>query len=104
MDLRRTTLWLILGSVYTVVHKALHALIPGLGHSAAGTAMQALWLGATLSLIFFAYQFLREVRPRDRTLRCCLVAIMVLTGMVMLAHLPFLSLSRVPVGHSVLFG
>lgn len=104
MDLRRTTLWLILGSVYIVVHKALHALIAGLGHSAAGTVMQALWFGSTLTLILFAYQFLREARPRDLTLRCCLVAIMVLTGMVMMAHLPFLSLSRAPVGHRVLFG
>jgi hypothetical protein len=104
MDLRRATLWLIVGSVYTVLHKAAHGLVPALGRSpAAGAVALVLWFAATFALILFAYQFLREVRPADMRLRYSLISVIVLTGLVMVSKLPLLSMSEAPVGHRLLF-
>ena len=89
MTLRSATRLLILGSVYTVLHKAAYGLSPALGFSDPGVTMTSiLWLLATFPLILFAYAFLKDVRP-PAPLRLPLTLIMVFTGFVIVSKLPF---------------
>jgi hypothetical protein len=105
MDLRRATLLLILGSAYTVLHKAAYGLVPALsGSRVAGTVTSILWLVATFALMLFAYEFLREIRPRDKRLRYSLILVIVFTGCVIFSKLPIRSVLTTGVGHRLLLG
>jgi hypothetical protein len=105
VGLRGATLFLIVGSAYTVLHKAAQGLLPALsGSPVAGAVMSVLWLVATFALILFAYEFLREVRPRDNRLRYSLISVIVFTAGVLLSKLPIWPVSQPDVGHRLLFG
>jgi hypothetical protein len=81
---------LILGSIYTVLHKIALGIFPVLGYSEPGKSITAiLWLAASFTLVVFAYRFLKDVSPRGRTIRWSLVSIMAFTGVIMIARLPF---------------
>lgn len=105
MNLRRATFLALLGSGYTVVHKLAHGLLPALGTSLTGRGVTSiLWLIATLTLMVFAYQFLRELSPRDKRLRYSLISIIVFTGLVIVSKLPFQPMSEGGLAHRLLFG
>jgi hypothetical protein len=105
MNLRNTTLLLLLGSVYTVLHKAAFALFPALGSSALGrTIMTILWIVATSALMLFAYRFLIELSPRDRRMRAALVSIIVFTGLIILSKLPLGIWADNPLARRLVFG
>jgi hypothetical protein len=105
VGLRRATLVLILGTSYTVLHKALHALLPALGRFPVASAVTStLWVVAALALALFAFTFLRELRPLDRALRDSLIGVVVFTGVVVLSKLPVLAIPSTGVGHRILFG
>ena len=105
MGLRRATLVLILGTSYTVLHKALHAVFPALARSPVASAVAStLWVVAALALALFAFTFLREVRPLDRALRDSLIGVVVFTGVVVLSKLPVLAALSAGVGHRLVFG
>jgi hypothetical protein len=92
--MRTATSLLIVGLLYTVLHKAVHALAPALVASPVGaTVTSTLWLAAAATLVLFAYESLRELSPRDPALRFALVAIAVFTGLIIAAKLPFWSKS-----------
>lgn len=104
MTLRSATMLLIVGSVYTVLHKAAYGLSPALGSSDLGvTVTSILWLLATFTLILFAYAFLKDVRPRA-PLRRPLILIIVFTGFVIVSKLPFWSPDHGDQARRVLFG
>jgi hypothetical protein len=105
MNLHRATFLALLGSGYTVVHKLAYGLLPALGTSLTGRGvMSILWLIATLTLMVFAYQFLKELSPRDKRLRYSLVSIIVFTGLVIVSKLPFQTMSEGGLAHWLLFG
>jgi hypothetical protein len=105
MNLRTATLFLILGSAYTVLHKLAYSLFPSLRFSETGRVITSiLWLAATAALMLFAYQFLRELSPRNKWLRYSLVSVIVLTGIVIMSKLPFWSISEVGPSHRLLLG
>jgi hypothetical protein len=89
VDLRKATLFLILAQLYTVLHKSAFTVFRSLGASRiARSITSVLWLIATLALILFAYQFLRELSPRGRSLRYSLYSIIVFTCALMASKLP----------------
>lgn len=105
VNLHRATLLLILGAVYTVLHKAVYGLFPALSSlRSVGTVTSVLWLAATFALILFAYHFLREIRSRDKYLRYSLILVIVLTGLVIVSKLPLWSVSVAPTARRLLFG
>lgn len=105
MVLRSATLTLIVGTCYTIMHKALQAFVPSRSRSAGMSAVTTgLWIAATLALVYFAGAFLKEVRPQDRVLQCSLVAIMVFTSVVILAKLPVAGALATGIGHRLAFG
>jgi hypothetical protein len=104
VNLRMATLVLVFGSIYTILHKAAFGLLPGLSHShLAVIASSILWSLATLSLVLFAYSFLREVRPQG-PLRLLLISIMVLTGLVVVSRFPSSSIAAGALPRRVFFG
>lgn len=105
MNLRRATFLLVLGSVYTVLHKLAYGLFPSLSSSQIGRVITSvLWLVATLTLMLFAYQFLRELSPRDKRLRWSVISIIVFTGVVIVSKLPLWPMSSGGLGHRLLLG
>jgi hypothetical protein len=97
MNLHNATTLLLFGLAYTVIHKAVLALLPA--HEMVGLAAHIasiLWIVATASIIVFAYTFLREVRPLSPRIRLSLLAVMTCTGIIALERLLF-TLSLVPV-------
>lgn len=104
MNLRRSTVLLILGLCYTVLHKALNTFFPWIAASGPGARVtNLLWLVATAALVLFAFQFLRELRPRDRRLRYSLISIIVFTSLVLVAKLPIWPASTIPLAQRPLF-
>jgi hypothetical protein len=104
MNLRKATLLLILGLLYTVVHKAVYVLFPSLASTpVVGSIMQVLSFGSALALALFAYQFLRELAPRDTALRYSLLLIIVFTGLVVVSNLPIWPRPGVSTGQRLLF-
>ncbi len=103
MNLRRATFLALLGSGYTIVHKLAHGLFPPLRTSPTGRGITTiLWLIATFTLMVFAYQFLRELSPRDKQLRYSLVSIIVFTGLVIVSQLPLTPASEAELGDRLL--
>jgi hypothetical protein len=89
MDLRKATLFLILAQFYTVIHKMLFTFFRSFGDSQiVRNVTSVLWLVATLALILFAYEFLRELSPRGRLLKYSLFSIIVFTCVIILSKLP----------------
>ena len=105
MDLRRATFLVILGRIYIVLHKGAYGFFPSLsGSHIGGSITSVLWAIAALTLVLFAYQFLREVSPRDRRLRFSLVSIILFTGMVVISRLMLWPFSGDVLLHRVAFG
>jgi hypothetical protein len=89
INLRNATFLLLLGSVYTILHKVALALFPALGSSGPGRSVTtALWIVATATLMLFAYRFLTELSPRHQCMKPALVSIILFTGVVILAKVP----------------
>jgi hypothetical protein len=105
MNLHKATLFLIFGSIYTVLHKMANAFFPSLGTSGPGRSItSALWLTATFALILFAYYFLKELAPRGKGIRYSLICIIVFTAGVILSKLPLGLMSDAGLGHRLLLG
>jgi hypothetical protein len=89
MNLHKATLFLILGSFYTISHKIVYSLFPSLGFTEPwGLLTTVLWITATFALILFAFQFLKELEPRKKWMRVSLIGIIVFTRMVIVSKLP----------------
>lgn len=106
MNIHKATLFLIVGSLYTILHKILYSLFPSLGFTKPwGLLTTALWITATFALILFAFQFLRELEPQKRWMRFSLIGIIVFTSMVIISKLPLEPLDvNGGLGHRWLFG
>lgn len=105
MNLRRAALFAAVGSVYTVLHKLAYGLVPALGASRVGEVVASvLSLVAALTMVLFAFEFLRELTPRDRRLRYSLVSVIVFTGVVMVLGLPLPALSSDGISQRLVFG
>jgi hypothetical protein len=105
MNLRRATFLAMLGLGYTVLHKLAYGLVPSLKGSPAGRGITSvLSLVAALTLILFAYQFLKELSPRDKRLRYSLVSMIVFTGLAVASKLPVGPMSDGGLGHRLLLG
>lgn len=105
MNLHRATFFLLLGSVYTVMHKVVLGLIPRLGESEPGKVItSALWTLSTFALVLFAYQYLKELTPRNRSMRYSLVGIIIFTSGVIASRLLLGQASELGVVYRVVFG
>jgi len=89
MNLRKATSFLLLGLIYTLLHKLAHAVIPSLREPGLVNGVASLlWLIATSALILFAYYFLKEVSPLPGQIRVALLCIMGCTAVILLVRLP----------------
>lgn len=105
MNLRKATSLVIAGLAYTVLHKVLYTLFPSIGRSDVGTTLtSALWIVAAFSIVFFAYQWLRELRPQNMRIRLALIFIMIFTGLVIVSRLPLGLMAPGGTGHRLLMG
>jgi hypothetical protein len=104
MNLRKATSFLLLGLIYTLLHKLAYAVIPSLRESGLGSGIASLlWLIATSALILFAYYFLKEVSPLPGQIRASLLCIMACTAVILLMRLPLGILSSTGVVRRLLF-
>jgi hypothetical protein len=105
MSLHRATLFLLLGSVYTVLHKLAHGLFPSLRElEPVRVITAALWTVSTFSLALFAYQYLKELTPGDRRMRYSLIGIIVFTSGEIVSRLLFGQVSEFGLVYRVVFG
>ena len=105
MSLRFATTFLIAGLVYTVLHKIVFTFFPSIGHAGLGRATtSALWLLSVCAFILFGWQFLKEIRPRKRSIRCSLTAVIVFTAGIVVSRLPVVPSFASSLFHRWLFG
>ena len=106
MNLHKATLFLILGSFYTILHKIVYSLLPSLGFTEPwGLLTTVLWITATFALILFAFQFLKELEPRKKWMSVSLIGIIVFTSLVIISKLPLKPLDvNGGLGHRWLLG
>ena len=105
MNVRKATMLLILGSIYTVLHKALYALFPSIDSSEGWKTLTGfLWIIATFAIVLFARQWLKELKPQDKRMRVSLISIMVFTGLIIVLQLPWGLMASGSVGYRVVFG
>ena len=90
MNLKKATILLIIGSVYTLCHKAIFALFPFLTNNmAVNNILSFLWILATVTIILFAYQFPKEVIPVNKQIKISLQLVILFTSIIILLKLPF---------------
>ena len=90
MNLKKATILLIVGSAYTLCHKAIFAIFPFLPNNlVAHNILTSLWLLATLTIILFAFYFPKEVTPLKKQIRISLKLVILFTSIIILLKLPF---------------
>ncbi|MFH0991800.1 MAG: class I SAM-dependent methyltransferase [bacterium] len=97
MNLHKATTLLLLGLAYSILHKAVFALVSTQDMVAYATDIASiLWIIATSFLILFVYFFLKEISPLDLQIRFSLLTVMICTGIIILDRIFFtLSLDSV---------
>jgi hypothetical protein len=89
MNLKKATILLIVGSVYTLCHKALFAIFPYLPNNLnLNNILTFLWIVATVTLILFAYYFQKEITPLKKQIRISLQLVILFTSIIILLKLP----------------
>jgi hypothetical protein len=90
MNLRMATFLLIIGSAYTLFYKAVYAIFPFIVNNILLSKLLSLLLIlATITIIFFAYYFPKEVNPINKRLKLSLQLVILFTILIILLKLPF---------------
>jgi hypothetical protein len=90
MNLKKATIFLIVGSAYTLCHKAIFAIFPFLPNNfVVYNILAFLWLIATLTIILFAFYFPKEVTPLNKQIKISLKLVILFTSIIILLKLPF---------------
>jgi hypothetical protein len=90
MNLKKASLLLIIGALYTVFYKAIFVLFPFIvKNSLANSIFSALWILSTLSLILFVYYFLKEITKLNSQIKISLCSIILFTSLIILFKLPY---------------
>jgi hypothetical protein len=88
MNLRKATLFLIIGSIYTVFHKVF-GIFPFVYNNIFITnTLSILWMISTSLIILFVYYFLREITPLNLQIKISLLLIILFTSIIILIKLP----------------
>ena len=91
MSVRKASILLIAGLIYTIFHKLFEALFPklvqkGFIHS----IMSVLWILATATVILFVIYFLKEGEVIVFKMKLSLYLVIIFTGLIIISRLPFI--------------
>ena len=90
MNLKKATILLIAGLLYTIFRKVIYMVFPYFAtHNLVQNAFSVLWLLAAISIIVFAVYFIKEVYPHVRQIQISLYCIIFFTGLLIIRKLPF---------------
>ncbi len=103
MNLRKATLFLIIGSLYTVFHKVI-GIFPFVSNNIFITnILSIIWLISTFIIILFVYYFLKEITPLNIQIKISLLLIIVFTSVIIIIKLPIEIFSITRIVRNIIF-
>ena len=89
MNLKKASLLLIIGLLYTVFYKVILWILPAVSNSNfLKNILSLLWLISAFTIIIFIYFFIKEVTPLNSQIKISLQLIILFTGIIVLLKLP----------------
>jgi len=89
MNLKKASLFFLVGLSYHILHNAIFAAFPLLANNnLIGIILKYLWLLATSTFILFVYYFLKEVTPLNQQIKISLKLIIIFISIMILTSLP----------------
>jgi hypothetical protein len=103
MNLRKASLFLIVGSLYTIFYKVIGVLQFVSNNIFISNTLSVLWLISTFTIILFIYYFLKEITPLNLQIKISLLLIIIFTSVIILLKLPIELLPSTRIVRNIIF-
>ena len=89
MNLKKASLLLIIGLLYTIFYKVILWILPVISNSNfLKNVLSLFWLISTFTIIIFTYYFLKEVTSLNSQIKISLQLVVIFTSIIILLKLP----------------